>query len=103
MSESDAPLEGEVLAVTHEEAPAGPRTLTLGPLSCVLIFDPLRLTVIAPPLGDDPEGIVPPNIALALTVADMLQDDDFVKLMFDRWEAKTNERDNSGGEGQSRH
>lgn len=103
MSESDPPLEGEVLEVSVEQAPTGPRTMTLHPMSCVLIFDPNRLSVIAPPLGDDPEGEVPPNVALALTCADMLQDAAFIKLMFEMWEDKTNEREHAGGEGQRRH
>lgn len=102
MSIEKPPLEGEVLEVTHEPAPTGPRTMTLSPLSCVLIFDPHRLSVIAPPLGDDPEGEVPPNVALALTCADMLGDPQFIKMMFEMWEAK-HVNDNPGGEGQARH
>jgi hypothetical protein len=96
-------VSGEVLPVTKEDAPTGPRTMTLHPMSCVLIFDPHRLSVIAPPLGDDPEGEVPPNVALALTCADMLGDREFIKIMFDMWERKTSEREHAGGEGQARH
>lgn len=101
MSEADAPLEGEVLQVTKEPAPTGPRSMPLNPMSCVLIFDPHRLSVIAPPLGDDPEGDVAPHVALALTTADMLQDAAFIKLMFEMWERKTSEREHTGGKGQA--
>lgn len=102
MSEADAPLKGEVLQVTKEDAPAtGPRTMTLHPMSCVLIFDPNRMSVIAPPLGDDPDGDVAPHVALALTCADMLQDAAFIKLMFEMWEKKANEREHAGRESQA--
>lgn len=102
MNNEKPPLEGEVLTVSHEPAPTGPRTMTLSPVSCVLIFDPHRLSVIAPPLGDDPMGEVPPNVALALTTAEMLGDAKFIKLMFEMWEKK-HAHDDAGGEGQARH
>lgn len=94
-------IEG-VLVVAEEPQATGPRTMTLSPLSCVLIFDPHRLSVIAPPLGDDPNGEVPPNVALALTCADMLSDGDFVKRMFEEWEAK-HEQDDARRASEARH
>jgi hypothetical protein len=102
MSEEAKKVEGEVLDAASEIVGTGRRTLPLGPLSCVLIFDPNRLSVIAPPLGDDPNAEVPPNIALALTCADMMADAEFIKLMFEMWEKKHG-HDDPGGEGQARH
>ena len=85
------PINGEL--VTSQEAPdTEARTLQLSATSVVLIFEPHFLRIIAPPLGNDPEAEVAPNIALALTTADMLNDPEFVAIMFKMWEAKNDTR-----------
>ena len=93
------PINGE-LVTSQEEAPDKEvRTLQLSTASVVLIFEPNFLRIIAPPLGDDPNGEVAPNVALALTTAAMLNDPQFVEIMFKMWEAKND----PGRQGETTH